>query len=534
MGQSLSQYYQVPFLGYSEEYTVNPELLQALNVQYLAKQLWVPLQTPEGETVILIDDPNDADKLMEIQHLLNAQTLDIRVGMPEDISRYLGMELLPYEDEQEELDLEKIVEQMKAQEQAVKQIEEDETGGTGDELLDENSSAIVNLVNRLIVDAVTMNASDIHVEPRKGEAAGSVRMRVDGVCAEVLQIPNNRMRSVVARIKILSKLDIAERRKPQDGKISVKMSGKPLELRVATLPTVNGESAVLRVLAAGEPLPFEKLNLAQRNIEMTDRMLAHPHGIILVVGPTGSGKTTTLHAYLGKINKPDIKICTAEDPVEITQDGLQQVQVQPRIGLTFAVALRAFLRCDPDVILIGEMRDHETAHSGIEASLTGHLVFSTLHTNSAPETVIRLLDMGLDPMNFADALVGVLAQRLVRTLCKECKEPYKATDDEVGRLVRYYGEEHFDELGYDRHNITLHRPKGCHRCNGSGYRGRTGVHELMEATDPIKKLIAKKSTVDDLRRQAMAEGMRTIMQDGVWKILKGDTDLIQLLDVTSG
>lgn len=531
LGQSLSQFYQVPYLGFDEEMIADPQLLESLNVNYLAKNYWVPLQTPDGEVVILTDNPNDTDRLMEIQHLLGASSFDLRVGLQEDILQYLGFDLSAYEEEEEEMDLEKIMEQLEDQQEPEIAIEDE---GDEDELLDENSSAIVNLVNRLIVDAVTMNASDIHVEPMKGEAPGVVRMRVDGVCREVLHIPQHNMRAVVARIKILSKLDIAERRKPQDGKISVKMSGRPLELRVATLPTVNGESAVLRVLAAGEPLPFEKLNLSQNNMDMTDRMLAHPHGIILVVGPTGSGKTTTLHAFLGKINTPERKICTAEDPVEITQNGLQQVQMMSRIGLTFAVALRAFLRCDPDVILIGEMRDHETAHSGIEASLTGHLVFSTLHTNSAPETVIRLLDMGLDPMNFADALVGVLAQRLVRTLCSDCKEPYQAPEEEVMRLARMYGEERFPELGVDPSNCTLHRPKGCERCGGTGYRGRTGVHEMMEATDEMKKTIANKGTVEQIRTLALEQGMRTVMQDGIWKIIKGDTDLVQLLRVTSG
>ncbi len=531
LGHSLAQFYQVPFLNFDEQMLVDQELLQALNVTYLAKNYWVPLQTPDGETLILIDNPNDSDKLMEIQHLLGAQTFEIRVGLQEDILRYLGYELAALEDEEEEVDLEQIVEQL--QEESLIEVTS-EFERDSDELLDENSSAIVNLVNRLIVDAVEMNASDIHVEPRRDESAGVVRMRVDGVCREVLSIPAQNMRAVVARIKILSKLDIAERRKPQDGKISVKMSGRPLELRVATLPTVNGESAVMRVLAAGEPLPFEKLNLTARNEESAQRMLAHPHGIILVVGPTGSGKTTTLHAWLGFINKPDRKILTAEDPVEITQPGLQQVQVHSRIGLTFATALRAFLRCDPDVILIGEMRDHETAHSGIEASLTGHLVFSTLHTNSAPETVVRLLDMGLDPMNFSDAFVGVLAQRLVRTLCKDCKEPYTPSAEEMARLSHYYGENYFPELNIDPRTAQICRPVGCPKCGQTGYRGRTGVHELMEATDALKKLVAKRSTVEEIRVQAMKDGMRTILQDGVYKIFKGDTNLEQLLRVTAG
>ncbi|NGZ29212.1 MAG: type II/IV secretion system protein, partial [Magnetococcales bacterium] len=326
-----------------------------------------------------------------------------------------------------------------------------------------------------------------------------------------------------------------ERRKPQDGKIVVKVKGKPLELRVATIPTVFGESAVMRVLAAGGALPFEKLNLSDRNFQETDRLIKIPYGIFLVVGPTGSGKTTTLHAVLGRINTPDKKIWTAEDPVEITQSGLQQVQVDSKIGFTFAAALRAFLRADPDAILIGEMRDHETAHAGIEASLTGHLVFSTLHTNSAPETVTRLLDLGLDPMNFSDALLGVLAQRLVRTLCKDCKEIHSPTDDEWQHLVHFYGEEFFPELGIER-GVTIYRakPGGCGNCAKTGYKGRTGIHELLVNTAEMKRMIATGAKANALRELSIKQGMRTLVQDGVMKIFKGQTDLEQIFKVAAG
>jgi type II secretory ATPase GspE/PulE/Tfp pilus assembly ATPase PilB-like protein len=378
-----------------------------------------------------------------------------------------------------------------------------------------------------------MNASDIHVEPSKGKTPAVVRMRVDGVCREVLKIPSSHIAAVLARIKIISKLDIAERRKPQDGKITAKFHGKSIELRVATVPTVNGESAVMRVLASGGALPFEKLNLSQRNYDVTKKLIAHPHGIFLVVGPTGSGKTTTLHAILGNINTPDRKIWTAEDPVEITQPGLQQVQVQPKIDFTFAAAMRAFLRADPDVILIGEMRDQETCHIGIEASLTGHLVFSTLHTNSAPETITRLLDLGIDPLNFADAFLGVLAQRLVRTLCAECKEACKPTEEEFEKIVHAYGEDAFPELGVKKDDLQLYKPTGCERCGKTGYRGRTGIHELLISTADMKKMIVSKTEIAEIRKLAMQEGMRTLVQDGIMKVLKGQTDLLQLRRVTA-
>jgi type II secretory ATPase GspE/PulE/Tfp pilus assembly ATPase PilB-like protein len=260
---------------------------------------------------------------------------------------------------------------------------------------------------------------------------------------------------------------------------------------------------------------------------MLEQMIKKPHGILLVVGPTGSGKTTTLHAILGYLNTPDKKIWTAEDPVEITQPGLQQVQVSAKIGFTFANALRAFLRADPDIILIGEMRDKETAHAGIEASLTGHMVLSTLHTNSAPETITRLLDLGLDPVNFSDACVGILAQRLIRTLCPKCKQALPATQDEMAFLKRQYGEEHFDELGIDD-SLKLHKAVGCEECSDTGYKGRTGVHELLSMTSDLRALVYKEAPVNEMKDQAIADGMRNLAQDAILKVIKGDTDISQV------
>src|SRR5947208_1551813 len=282
----------------------------------------------------------------------------------------------------------------------------------------------------------------------------------------------------------MAQLDIAERRKPQDGKIKFKLSDREIELRVATIPTANqNEDVVMRILAANELIALDKLGMTDRNLHEIKRVAEKPYGLILCVGPTGSGKTTTLHSLLGHINKPERKIWTAEDPVEITQYGLRQVQVMPKIGFDFAAAMRAFLRADPDVIMVGELRDEETAATGIEASLTGHLVFSTLHTNSAVETVVRLLDMGLDPFNFADALLCVLAQRLVRRVCAECKDEYHPEKEEFDELAHAYGEEEFAKLGvkYDN-DFNLFRGKGCQACNNSGYRGRAAIHELLVAT----------------------------------------------------
>lgn len=529
VGESLERYYQVPFLKYDPDIELPRDLLKNLNKTYLKNNRWVPVAGNREKAIVLIDDPNDANRIMEIQQVLNARSYEFRVGLVEDILRYLGeggVEEAASEPEKE-VKLEEIVGKL-GDEGAIEEEQDIEESSS----VSENEAGIVQLVNRLIMDATKMNASDIHVEPSKGKNPAIVRMRVDGACRQVLQIPATHIRAVLARIKIMSKLDIAERRKPQDGKITVKLRGKPVELRVATIPTVNGESAVLRLLAAGGALPMDKLNLAPRNDEETRRLVSHPHGIFLVVGPTGSGKTTTLHAILGYINTPDRKIWTAEDPVEITQPGLQQVQVEPKIGFDFAAAMRSFLRADPDVILIGEMRDRETSHIGVEASLTGHLVFSTLHTNSAPETITRLLDLGLDPLNFADALLGVLAQRLVRTLCSDCKQPYKPSEEEINQLARAYGLKYFDELEVNRNELELYKPGGCKKCGNTGYRGRTGIHELLVATPEMKKLIAKNSPVIEIRDLAMKQGMRTLIQDGVYKILKGQTDFIQLRKVT--
>ena len=404
----------------------------------------------------------------------------------------------------------------------------------------ESDSTLVRLVNKIILDAHENGASDIHVEPGPDRSPTRIRMRRDGVLGDYAEVPAKFRAALVSRVKIMANLDISERRKPQDGKIDFSRFGPAkLELRVATIPTVNGlECVILRLLAAAEPLPAEKLGLDPAVLAQIRYLAERPHGLLLVAGPTGSGKTTTLHSIISMINTPERKIWTAEDPVEITQEGLSQVHVNPKIGATFAGTLRSFLRADPDVIMIGEMRDRETAETAVEASLTGHLVLSTLHTNSAPETVTRLLDLGVDPFSFGDSLLGVLAQRLVRRVCAQCATPVALSDEGAERLSVEYVEGTSLEPGAvlagwrERHSreggrLSTSRGTGCDACSGSGYRGRVGVHEFMPITPALRKQVQRSADSEALRDQAIAEGMRTLRQDAIDKVLMGLTTLEQ-------
>ncbi len=504
-----------------DQYHPHP-LQQQINISYLRKQTVALLEGNHGQVIIVIDDPNDAPRLMEIQNALKGQDSEICVGLEEEIQQYLGGNTLVSGDNG---NLDTIVGELD-------DVEDFSEDSATEDTLSEEAPTVVRLVNRVLMDAKRLGASDIHIEPGKGKEPARVRMRIDGVCQEIIQIPASHVPATISRIKIQSNLDISEKRKPQDGKFGIRIQGQLLEVRVATVPTVNNESIVMRLLATGEALRFEQLNLMPGPTKQMESILQRPHGVILVVGPTGSGKTSTLHAVLGRLNTPDKKIWTAEDPVEITQPGLQQVQVNPKIGFDFAAALRAFLRADPDIILIGEMRDRETAHIGIEASLTGHLVLSTLHTNSAPETITRLLDLGIDPVNFSDACLGILAQRLVRTLCPKCKQTYKPDDEEIKFLQRQYDEKLADELQLTSGKVELYKPVGCDNCNMTGYRGRTGIHELLQVTPKLRELIFQKATVPIIREQAIKDGMRTLLQDGIKKIIKGDLDFKQLRQIT--
>ena len=522
LGKALSQYYRTPFIEYNERLPIPGELLAGLKVPFLKRNCWVPIRKDDDRIVIAIDNPFHLQTIDMIKPLFAGQPLVFHVALKEDILQLIS---LFFQDEGEQKDIDAILGELAVEDE---EIDEAERGVTDDD------SAIVQLVNKIVLDAYARNASDIHVEPYPGKKNTEIRFRIDGACQLYQTVPYSYRNAIVSRIKIMSDLDIAERRKPQDGKIKFKKyGGKDVELRVATVPTAGGlEDVVMRILHSGEPMPLNKIGFSKKNYENFVSLIVQPYGLVFVCGPTGSGKTTTLHSALGYINKPDIKIWTAEDPVEITQGGLRQVQTHHKIGFDFATAMRAFLRSDPDVIMVGEMRDKETTHIGIEASLTGHLVFSTLHTNSATESITRLLDMGMDPFNFADAILGIMAQRLVRTLCKKCKKSYNPSKKEYDELVREYGPKEFETLKipYSK-DLTLYKPTGCPACNNSGYSGRMGLHELLMGTHGMKTLIQGKALMEEIREQAIKDGMTTLKQDGVEKIFTGDTDLLQVRKV---
>jgi type II secretory ATPase GspE/PulE/Tfp pilus assembly ATPase PilB-like protein len=532
---TLALKFDLPFVNL-DEVAINPEAGQLAGRDYVAKYGVLPLDMDAKTLTLAVSDPTSIEPIDMLRVQSQRRIRDVMVTASQ-LKRHV-MEYLQREEAREaataEQAMSSILQGLSAENVNAQVPDDDDAKDVGAPRDDEGG--IIRLVNQIIIDAYRRGASDIHIEPNGKERNIVVRFRVDGECSTYQELPPIVRGALVSRIKIISKLDISERRKPQDGKIRFKLPDRQLELRVATIPTVNGnEDVVMRILAASKPLPLESMGLSARNLVGLKKVAAQPYGLILCVGPTGSGKTTTLHSVLGYLNTPDMKIWTAEDPVEITQPGLRQVQVQPKIGFNFAAAMRAFLRADPDVIMVGEMRDPETASTAVEASLTGHLVLSTLHTNSAPETITRLLDMGLDPFSFGDALLGVVAQRLARALCKQCRVREQGTQEEFDELAKAYGRDLFEQdigIQYGE-DFQLYRARGCDACGKSGYRGRLGIHELLVSNDEIKHAIADKAPVEQLRTQAIKAGMRTLLQDGVQKVLSGQTDMKQVLAVCS-
>jgi type II secretory ATPase GspE/PulE/Tfp pilus assembly ATPase PilB-like protein len=517
VGVSLSLFYKCPFLTCDTRVQVPLDLLKNLTAARLKAGAWIPVRREDDVVTIAMKDPHDLPVVDGIERTFAGQKVKLNVALHEDIVQLIEASFGATRSilgDWAELKIEAV---------------DDADEAPASEINDADNT-VIRLAQRIILDAYRERASDIHVEPCNFTRQTAVRFRVDGTCTEYERIPAALGRPLVARFKIMANLDIAERRMPQDGKLRAMLPDGQIELRVATIPTVGGhEDVILRLLPSQGVMPLERQGLSDRNLRELKAIAQKPYGLILCVGPTGSGKTTTLHAVLKHINTPERKIWTAEDPVEITQPGLRQVNIRPKIGYTFAAAMRAFLRGDPDVIMVGEMRDSETAAIAIEASLTGHLVLSTLHTNSAAESIVRLLEMGLDSFNFADALLGVLGQRLVKRVCTDCAQAYTPSADEIAELVRAYGEEDFAALGIPADgSLELEHGKGCDRCRQTGYRGRAAIHELLIASDEIKAIISARGRMPDIVRQARQEGMSTLMQDGIRKVLAGVTDLRQV------
>jgi type II secretory ATPase GspE/PulE/Tfp pilus assembly ATPase PilB-like protein len=542
IGQALAKFFGVPYEAFKPERIKPMDLLKNLKREYVEANQWLPIDDTKEGLIVLCLDPERIRSSRIASNVFPKSRIVYKVTTQKEfkdtLNQFYGAEAVDTGDIGDLLS----------------ELSDDGEGidaGATDEVSAAADNELVKLVNKIVVDAYNQGASDIHIEPYPGKSKTEVRLRKDGSLVPYIEVPASYRAAIVARIKIMCDLDISEKRKPQDGKIKFKKFGPlDIELRVATIPTQGGvEDIVMRILAAGEPIPLDKLGLTKLTEENLKKTVEKPYGLFFVCGPTGSGKTTTLHSVLKHLNTPDTKIWTAEDPVEITQKGLRQVQVNKKAGLDFAAVMRAFLRADPDIIMVGEMRDKETTGTGIEASLTGHLVFATLHTNSAPESIIRLLDMGMDPFNFADALLGILAQRLTRRLCTNCKEAYTPEPAEVKSLLNEYCEELMNTTtfkkdpkagvenvykdwlrlyGNNKGQLTLYRPpetKTCEKCGGGGFKGRLGLHELLVATDALKKLIQEHARVAEIVAVALEEGMHTLKQDGIEKVLMGITHI---------
>ena len=499
-----------PFIN-SEDLPKVPFVMNGISSRFIRENMVVPLELKQNKLKVAMANPEDRATIDALKVATEADiivyAIDVKT-LTEYISRFYG---------QESQDVNKIIEDMG--EKGIEFIREEEQDiGHLKDLASE--APIIRLVNLFITRAVESRASDIHIEPFEDEL--KVRYRIDGVLHEAETTPKKLQAAVVSRIKIMAKLNIAERRLPQDGRIRLKINEREVDLRVSTIPVLHGESVVMRILhKEGIVIDLKQMGFPPKTFSEFDKLLAKPNGIILVTGPTGSGKTTTLYGALDKINSPDKKIITVEDPIEYQLKGVNQIQVKPQIGLNFANTLRHIVRQDPDIIMIGEIRDLETAEIAIQSALTGHVVFSTLHTNDAPSALTRLLDMGVENFLLSSTIRGILAQRLVRVICPVCKE----IDPSIAN------KEELPKIGIPA-DITLFRGRGCEKCAFTGYYGRTGIFELLVIDEDLRKMIMKNADANQLRDLARRHGMRTLLEDGAEKIKAGITTLNEVLRVT--
>ncbi len=489
------------------EFQPNPDVIEILPESLAREHQVFPISAEEGQITVATADPDDLDMLDQLRFVLNRK-IDLVLAPKQAIDDAIRRTYSAAANEEMFQDLAA---------DAVPEMKD--LQGGGDEAMDEASAPIIRLVQLMITEAVQMRASDIHVEPFEDRVR--VRYRIDGVLQERDSVPKRLQNAVMSRVKILAKIDIAERRRPQDGRIKVSLGEKQLDLRVSVLPTNHGQSIVMRVLDKDTiKVGLRQLGMAEEDLRVFNQLVRRPNGIVLVTGPTGSGKTTTLYAAMNELNRPDRKIITAEDPVEYYLPGVNQVEVKHNIGLDFARIIRAMLRQAPNVILVGEMRDSETAEMGIQASLTGHLVFSTLHTNDAPSAITRMVDMGVPPYLVASSVIAILAQRLVRIICPKCKQPFSPSDtmlEAAGIPI---------ELAQ---KATFMKGKGCSNCAKTGYRGRMGIYELMTMTSRIRELAFKGSSTQEIRKVAVANGMKTLFSDGIQKAMRGVTTIEEVI-----
>jgi len=506
--QAMAEFHRVRFIDLSE-ITIPPTVIELIPESVARENVVLPLAVVESCMIVVVSDPGDFDLVQKLQFILN-KNIRVVLAKREQIIEALDFYYGPCETESVDSMLSEFTDT------AIDFTETEATSGTG---FEESDAPVVKLVNLIIQEAVSLRASDIHIEPFMDRVR--VRYRIDGVLVERDSPPRRLLAPILSRIKIMASIDIAEKRRPQDGRIKMNLHGKHYDMRLSMLPTVHGQSAVMRILDRGNiQINIKDLGFGEEDYKRFQGIIKRPNGILLVTGPTGSGKTTTLYAALNELNRPDRKIITAEDPVEYYLPGVNQVEVKHQIGLDFARIIRAMLRQAPNIILVGEIRDNETAEIAIQASLTGHLVFSTLHTNDAPSAITRMVDIGVQPFLVASSVIAIMAQRLVRIICPKCKEPDEPPDHEIKA----------SGLTPDRlAGATFMRGRGCAHCNHTGYRGRLGIFELMKMNSTIREMTFKREPTQSIRRQARLLGMRTLLEDGVSKALRGITTLDEVL-----